>query len=105
MTQQEVITCGLVVSKTYNWLCGSPDGIVIDENGERVVLEIKCPVSCHNKPINVSYLEAGKLKESHDYFTQVQILMYLCKAERCDFFIWSSVDCKCIEIKLDLEFV
>lgn len=45
-------------------MCVSLDGIILDEFGNiQEVLEIKCPISCENKPIvdegkiNLKYLE------------------------------------------------
>lgn len=60
--------------------------ITRSQNGEiNTTLEIKCPISCKNKPIvdedtgnlNLKYLkyENGKvvLRSSHKYYTQCQI--------------------------------
>ena len=101
----QALKCGLIVSKKYKWLCGSPDAIVVDQNGSRVLLEIKCPSSNRNSEINVKYLKNGKLRESHEYFTQVQLLMYLTKCQLTHFFIYSDSDYKLVEVELDKKFL
>lgn len=80
-----MIQVGLVVCVPQPWLCCSPDGLV-EENGEIRLLEIKCPSRCETEPvvdenINVDYLQYErkklKLQESHVYYTQVQVSMYI----------------------------
>lgn len=87
---------GLVVHPLQPWLCGSPDGLF--RRGDDVcLLEIKCPYSRRNnilidveKEISfvpyVKYVN-GKLTllPSHRYYTQVQLLMYVCNLAECFF--------------------
>ena len=94
---------GLVVSQNYPWLCASPDGIVIVDN-EIVVIEIKCPVSGQEGPIQVDYIKDGFLKRSHKYFAQVQVQMFCCNAKECHFFLYGHYDDVLIKIKRDDEF-
>ncbi|XP_067142194.1 uncharacterized protein [Centruroides vittatus] len=55
---------GLIVNVRQPWLCCSPDGL-IKVGSEFILLEIKCPFSCKDKPIvnykdkicNVNYLQ------------------------------------------------
>ncbi|KAG0435954.1 hypothetical protein HPB47_018228 [Ixodes persulcatus] len=74
-----------------------PDGLV-EENGEIRLLEIKCPSRRETKPVvdenmNVDYLQYEgkklKLQESHVYYTQVQVSMYIVGANVCDFYVYS----------------
>ena len=100
----EVINTDLVVMPERNYLCGSPDGIVIEGGSIKKILEIKCPKTCAAKPVydpksktfNVKYLEKinglSKLKTNHIYYTQCQILMYVCGLSECDLFVWSPVN-------------
>jgi len=100
--KHEVISCGMVIHTLTPWQCASPDGIVLSNKKAFKILEIKCPISCQNKPIvdetgnlNLSYLIRGsnniiELKKSHIYFTQCQILMYCYGLNFCDFFIYSE---------------
>lgn len=97
-----VAGCGLVIHLRQPWLCASPDGIVMVDGRPERVLEIKCPISCKNKPIvgengeiNVPYIIKNsegnlELKENHLYFTQCQVLMYCCGLDACDFFIYTE---------------
>ncbi|KAG0427177.1 hypothetical protein HPB47_025760, partial [Ixodes persulcatus] len=45
-----VIRIGLVISKVQGWLCCSPDGLV-QAGDDNILLEIKCPCRCRDKPI------------------------------------------------------
>ncbi|XP_040072767.1 uncharacterized protein LOC120844851 isoform X2 [Ixodes scapularis] len=98
-----VTEVGLLVHNGKPWLCGSADGLFGLTTGT-VLLEIKCPSSIRNslivditrKVTFVSYLVYvdGKLclKQSHRYYTQVQVLMYILHLEECFFFVYTSVD-------------
>ena len=95
---------GLVVSQNYPWLCASPDGLIIEDN-EIVVLEIKCPVSGQDGPLQVDdYIKDGSLSRTHKYFSQVQVQMFCCNAKQCHFFLYGSQDDKLIKIKRDDTF-
>lgn len=99
-----VIKCGFIIHSKNTWLCASPDGIVVEQGKLTKVVEIKCPISCKDKPIfdsvnnilNVSYLtyENNKicLKENHQYYTQCQILMYCSGLDKCDFLVYNKID-------------
>ena len=104
VTGNRVFVPGLVIKIDEPWLAASPDGIVLDRNENYKLLEIKCPFSCKDKKIDVKYLQGGKLQESHAYFTQVQIQMYVSQARETDFFVFSSEDYKIITIKYDQDF-
>ena len=89
MPEVTVTESGLVISKSYPWLCASPDGIIIDRDGKVIVLEIKCRVS---GKVDVDYIKEGKLKKGHPYFSQVQIQMFCCGADLCHFYIYGDKD-------------
>ena len=99
------LKCGLIISKRYNWLCGSADAIAVDQNGSRILVEIKCPSSNKNSAINVKYLKNGKLKRRHEYFAQVQLLMYLAKCQLAHLFIYSDADYKIVEVEMDKDYL
>jgi hypothetical protein len=69
------------------------------------LLEIKCPSSCKDLPINVEYIKDDELKKSHPYYTQIQLTMFVCNAEEAAFFVYSSVDQKCLRVPFDQAFV
>lgn len=113
----EVKQVGLISSVHQPWLCASLDGVVVVDGGIRKIVEFKCPHSCAEKPVinnetlncNVSYLELRNgiicLKESHMYYTQCQIQLYLSGQSICDLFVWSPVDSCCVPIFRDEIFL
>ncbi|KAF4520443.1 hypothetical protein B566_EDAN004015, partial [Ephemera danica] len=112
-----VVPCGLIVHILQPWLCCSPDGIVLNAEGNPLkILEIKCPYKCSNKPIilgdeiNVDFLccdseKVIKLKRSHCYYTQCQTLLYVSGLDTCDLFVWSPQQQITVEVKRDEEFL
>ncbi|XP_064454764.1 uncharacterized protein LOC135366038 [Ornithodoros turicata] len=98
-----VTQIGLVVHDQQPWLCGSPDGLMKIRE-EQVLVEIKCPHSRRGKPVvdraqklsYVKYLtydhDEGQfyLKETHSYYTQVQVMMYILNITKTLFYVYSS---------------
>lgn len=114
----QVIKCGLVVHQKQPWICASPDGVVIENNKIKKLLEIKCPLTCkdtflvdeENKNLKVPYLRYDEekhicLKQNHTYFTQCQIQMYCTGLEECDLFVYTKQDCITVPIKRDNIFL
>lgn len=107
---------GLIVNLRQPWLCASPDGLLKDGD-ETVLLEIKCPFSrkdsvlidVDNEISFVTYIfyEGGKLKlkRRHQYYTQVQVAMYVTNTSRCFFFVYSSVQSIVIVVQRDEAFL
>ena len=77
------------------WLGATPDGMVGSE-----IIEVKCPFVCHE----CSFEEAAATKRTfclqktqkglplsskHQYYHQVQVQLYVTKAEFCGFAVWS----------------
>ena len=103
MFNVKVISVGVVVMPDKPHICASADGIVVEDGCADRVLEIKNPSSCSKKPVfdkdtskfNVTYLEKvdkiTKLRTSNIYFTQCQMIMYVCGLLECDLFVWSPV--------------
>jgi hypothetical protein len=96
----KVQSIGFFVAPLQPWLGVSVDGVVINESGQITkLLEIKCPISCKNKPIveerlkeaNVKYLQVVgdelTLKKNHVSYTQCQLQMYCTGVTKCDFFV------------------
>lgn len=92
--------CGLLISKNYPMIAGSPDGICEDS-----IIEIKCPMTSKTYQ---NYVNNGK--PARKYFAQVQLQMYLsglsncffCVAD-CNFTLNKSVEI--INVKFDEEYV
>ena len=104
LTGYTVLQAGLVVRKDQPWLCGSPDGFV-DASEGLILIEIKCPFSCAGKDINVEYLSNGSLSKKHEYYCQVQVMMYICDLSTCHFFVWSDKDMKLIIVERDDDYL
>jgi len=74
-----ILKCRVIVHSQRPWLCASPDGLVIEKKVPKKILDVKCPISCQNKPIfdlkqkkcNLPYLEYKNnkifLKTTHQY--------------------------------------
>lgn len=104
LTGNQVYQTGILVSSHQPWLAGSPDGLV-DMGTEKRVLEIKCPASNKDQAISVPYVTDHCLKKTHDYYYQVQILLYLTGLKKCDFFIFSKQDSLLLTIERDDDFL
>lgn len=92
-----VLPAGLFVDKQYNFLAGSPDGLV----GDNDIVEIKCP---HNSKDmtpyegviakKIKYLifnDNGdlKLNKNHNYHYQVQGQLRVANKHSCYFVVWT----------------
>lgn len=102
VTQKTVQRSGLIVKTGQSWLCGSPDGLLSNENS---CLEIKCPFSCENTDLNVEYIKENKLKKNHPYYTQVQLQMYISNSKECYLFLYSSKDFLVITVERDDDYL
>ena len=93
--QFAITESGLILNPLYPFLGATPDGLVSCGCSGNGVLEIKCPYSCRQKDLveaseDSSFFlcqsEKGviKLKESYQYYYQVQMQMKFCNVEYCD---------------------
>ena len=96
-----VVKSGVWIDIERGWLAASPDGLVLNSNGELVgIIEIKCPFSAKD----MTPLEAAKtlrsfsckevdgnlaLKREHNYFYQVQGQLAITRARWCDFCVYT----------------
>ncbi len=103
--KKEALPSGLIISQELPFLACTPDGLIIEENGEMSVLEIKCPASCKDGPVSVDYIVDGQLKENHSYYMQIQLQMYLSKSKLCYLFIFTFVDYLLLEIPINPSFL
>ena len=114
----EITECGLVIDPLFPFLGATPDGLVTCACCGNGTLEIKCPFSCRKKELKevaeensrffLSQKEDGtlELKQSHQYFYQVQLQMKLCNVEYCDFVAWKKDgDMFHQRLVLDKEFI
>ncbi|CAN7940140.1 unnamed protein product [Ixodes hexagonus] len=117
-TGEHVVEVGLLVHKQQTWLCGSPDGLFAKKDGT-VLLEIKCPYSIRKSAVvdvatatKVSFVKyltyvdnKLHLRNSHRYYTQVQLLMYVLNLKECLFFVYTSVDSVIVVVDRDDTFL
>ena len=113
----QVVKAGFFLHPLQPWLGSSVDGIVIDNRQVTRILQVKCPISCKAKPIfdpgkntcNVGYLKLENkqvyLIESHQYFTQCQMQLYVTGMPICDSFVWSPKGSCRVEIYRNEEFL
>lgn len=112
-----VVECGLFIKESQPWICASPDGIILENETIKKILEVKCPYICQKLPIintdgssNVPYLVkslSGQfvLKESHTYYTQIQLQLYCTGLLHCDFFVFSPIESVTINIERNNDFL
>lgn len=113
-----VTECGFTVNNNYPHCGVSPDGIAECECCDKGVVEVKCPFTLRDCKMD-TYLkkrtcpltlieEDGelvyKLKEDHEYYFQVQMEIFLCDVQYCDFIVWSPTFSIIIHILIDPEF-
>ncbi|CAG9764290.1 unnamed protein product [Ceutorhynchus assimilis] len=85
---------GLQIHPKYQFLAGSPDGLV----GTDGIIEIKCPFLIRNESPyeaiqqgKLRYMDKnGSLKTNSEYYYQIQGLLEITNREWCDFFIYTN---------------
>ncbi|KAH9379352.1 hypothetical protein HPB48_013209 [Haemaphysalis longicornis] len=112
--QHENFQCselGLCISKKWQFIAASPDGLVECSFCGRGVLEIKCPYKHRNAPVNdisdktFCLDENLNLKDTHEYMYQVQAEMECADVDYCDFVCWTLQGFSVTRIKRDLDFL
>ncbi len=99
-----VAESGLVLHETVSWCAASPDGIVTKGNGEKALLEIKCPWRTREvsvKDASLDYIVNGTLKRTHTYYNQIQHGMYCTGTESCYFYVYSPLESLCVLVARD----
>ena len=107
-TSFSVRECGLFVHGEKIFLAASPDGLVSCDCCGEGALEIKCPYSVsHEVPSeqNLDYLQksgdALTVKESHQYYSQIQMQLGVLKRSWCDFFVYSRHGSVTVRVTFD----
>ena len=110
-TKNTVVDVGMIVKHKFDWLSGSPDGLI--ENSENFedfgLLEIKCIYRCRDDDkIDEckDFLDKnGNLRQSHSYYTQVQLNAWITGAKFIHLFLYTPQDCRIVEVELDMPHV
>ena len=97
LTGNVVLPCGFVVNPHAPHLGASPDGRVIERDGEDTrhgLIEIKCPTkdTIRDCALKRQPDDSYKLKESHTYFHQVMGQLGLTGMTWCDFYVMCKND-------------
>lgn len=110
--KEKINDCGLFVHPEVIEIAASADG-VLEKSGN--IVEIKCPYSAVTyKTIEYAYLcnvsaiiglftnkTCTKIRNSHDYYYQVQTQLNVTGKDTCHFMVWIPNDYKVIQIKKD----
>lgn len=90
---------GLHISSAHPFLAASPDGLVSCVCCSDGIVELKCPFKAQ------SVEEASQRKNScHAYFCQVQVQLFACQRNYCDFVLWTPSDFHLERISIDSSF-
>jgi len=87
---------GLHINHKFPYIGASPDGITSCDCHGKGLLEIKCPYNFRNgladykNSKNCPITQDNKMKESHEYYFQVQLQMLVTETKHSDFFVWSQ---------------
>ena len=104
---------GLIVIPELPIIGTSPDSLAITKDGEIRPIEIKCPSSCTGPVIEIDYLtkdEQGNDIISDTYrgpqmMLQVQIQIFMTKAECGYFFVWTPQHTVKVLVNLDIGLI
>ena len=77
---------GFIVHPDHDWLGASPDGLIESDNGELMVLEIKCPYSKRNDLIP----EFKSIYQQKHYYAQLQLEMACANVKKAHFYQWNK---------------
>ena len=110
-TGRKVKKCGLFVSHELPFLAASPDGISDDR-----LIEVKCPfkkeiresrslIQAGYPPLKVNANNKPTLKDTHPYYSQVQLQMYVTRYHVCDFVVYTPIDICIVEVHRDQPFI
>ncbi|XP_015257603.1 PREDICTED: uncharacterized protein LOC107102711 [Cyprinodon variegatus] len=118
----KVRDCGLFIDSERPWLAASPDGIVVDESGNKLLcLEVKCPFkhkdrtvadACRGDPAFCLQLQdddrqmPGKppvyvLKTSHCYYTQIQVQLAVTGLQQADLVVFTLKEMAIVPVEFD----
>lgn len=109
-----VSSAGLRILKEEPWLGASPDGYISCTCCGQGVIEAKCPYKWANQNAPLEQLlgnkdchldSNGSLRESHKYYAQVQLQMYVCKVNYCHFITWSPTHCAITMVLRNDDFI
>ncbi|XP_057298496.1 uncharacterized protein LOC130629359 [Hydractinia symbiolongicarpus] len=87
---------GLHINEKYHHIGASPDGLTFCKCHGKGLLEIKCPFNFqhglenYKTHKNCPITNYDKMKETHEYYFQMQLQMLVTERNYCYFFVWSK---------------
>ena len=93
--------CVLFVKASYPHVAASPDGLFNCKYCGFPTIQVKCPHSARGNDVSesnvykhVNFLQEfdgqPRLKRTHEYFTQVQVQMWVCNVQHSFFIVWTE---------------
>lgn len=113
----EVTDSELIIPIEKPFIAATPDSIVTSKCHGYGVLEIKCPYHCRDLPIRVAAQKSNfplifdketgifAMRQSHNYYFQVQLQMYVAKAEFFIFAVYTNVDLVHVTVLPDVSLI
>lgn len=104
---------GMFVSKETPFLAASPEGIITNDNGQSLLVEVKYPYTAKDKNIShktVPYLDEKPdgsldLNKNHNYYYQIQGQLYCTNKNKCKLIVFTLCDTKYISVERDDTFI
>ena len=113
----QVQECGLFIDSQRPWLAASPDGIVQELDGKRLLcLEVKCPYkhrhntvaqACKEDKTFCLEIQEGLgycLKPKHSYYTQIQCQMAVTGLHQADLVVFTLQETAIVPVAYDPVF-
>ena len=113
----QVQECGLFIDSQRPWLAASPDGIVQELDGKRLLcLEVKCPYkhrqntvaqACKEDKTFCLEIQEGMgycLKPKHSYYTQIQCQMAVTGLHQADLVVFTLEETAIVPVAYDPVF-
>lgn len=113
-----ITQCGFVINNQFPHCGVSPDGVIECDCCSKGVVEAKCPFNLRDMKLK-TYLKKRtcplevveedhdfvyELKKKHEYYYQVQLQIFLCDVQYCDFIVWSAKESAVVRVMKDQEF-
>ena len=103
---------GLIMEKQYPFIGASPDGQVSCQTCGTILIEIKCPYSMRNFYPKFAAIDKDcaivnnkmKLKESSDYYVQIQGQLAIAGLILCKLIIYTTKGIQVIDVDFSLTF-
>ena len=110
-TGRDVLPYGIFLSWENSFLGASADGVLVGDDGEFGIVEVKCPYehrlhfiedACSDSGFHLQLIGGQiQLRKNHDYYFQVMCQLAITEAAFCDLVTWMCNDVHINRIYLD----